>query len=67
MGARAVNIAAASAYAERHALEALLVQRDGETLYERYADGFDAHTAHALYSGTKSFWGKKVSWIWTNR
>jgi len=52
-----VNLEAATAYAERHGLEALLVRRDGETLFERYGDGFDADKPHALYSGTKSFWG----------
>ncbi len=51
------NYAAAAAYAERHALQALLVARDGETVFERFAGGFDASTPHALYSGTKSFWG----------
>jgi CubicO group peptidase (beta-lactamase class C family) len=52
-----VSLEAAAAYAERHGLEALLVRRDGETLYERYGAGFDANKPHALYSGTKSFWG----------
>lgn len=52
-----MNLEAAAAYAERHGLEALLVQRDGETQFERYGDGFDANKPHALYSGTKSFWG----------
>jgi CubicO group peptidase (beta-lactamase class C family) len=52
-----VNFAAAVAYAERHGLEALLAVREDETLFERYAPGFDAETPHALYSGTKSFWG----------
>lgn len=53
----AVNLEAAAAYAERHGLEALLVERDAEVLLERYDNGFDAASAHALYSGTKSFWG----------
>jgi CubicO group peptidase (beta-lactamase class C family) len=52
-----VNPEAAAAYAERHALEALRVEREGEALFERYANGFAATAAHALYSGTKSFWG----------
>lgn len=52
-----MNFEAAAAYAERHGLEALLVQREGVTLFERYAAGFDANKPHALYSGTKSFWG----------
>ncbi len=52
-----MNFVAAADYAERHALEAMLAVRDGETLFERYAPGFEATTPHALYSGTKSFWG----------
>jgi CubicO group peptidase (beta-lactamase class C family) len=52
-----VNVDAAAAYAERHALHALVVQRGGEIVFERYAGGYDADKPHALYSGTKSFWG----------
>ncbi len=52
-----MNVDAAAAYAERHALHALLVQRGGEIVFERYAGGYDADKPHALYSGTKSFWG----------
>lgn len=52
-----MNPDAAAAYAERHALHALLVQRGGEIVFERYAGGYDAAKPHALYSGTKSFWG----------
>ncbi len=35
----------------------LIIARDGAIVHEEYADGFDARTPHALYSGTKSFWG----------
>jgi CubicO group peptidase (beta-lactamase class C family) len=35
----------------------LVVARGGEIVFERFADGFTADTPHALYSGTKSFWG----------
>lgn len=52
-----MNADAAVAYAERHALHALLVQRGDEIVLERYAGGYDADKPHALYSGTKSFWG----------
>lgn len=52
-----MNVEAAAAYAERHALHALLVQRGGDVVFERYAGGYDADKPHALYSGTKSFWG----------
>ncbi len=48
---------AALAYAERHTLHALLIEVDGAVVLERYANGYDAAKPHALYSGTKSFWG----------
>jgi len=38
-------------------LQALLVQQGAATVFESYVAGFDAATPHALYSGTKSFWG----------
>ncbi len=52
-----MDIDAASAYAERHEMHALLVQRGDELLLERYANGYSAEKPHWLYSGTKSFWG----------
>jgi CubicO group peptidase (beta-lactamase class C family) len=52
-----LNFEAAADYAGRHSLEAMVVERDGEIVFERYATGFDRETPHALYSGTKSFWG----------
>lgn len=52
-----MDFLAAAEYAERHALHALLVAQDGEAVFERFADGYDGGTPHALYSGTKSFWG----------
>ena len=52
-----MDLEAALAYAERHTLHALLVVRDGTVACERYAGGYDAESPHALYSGTKSFWG----------
>ena len=52
-----MNAEAAAAYAERHELHALVVQRGGEIVFERYGGGYDAGKPHALYSGTKSFWG----------
>ena len=48
---------AALAYAERHTLHALLIEAGGTTVLETYAGGYDAAKPHALYSGTKSFWG----------
>jgi CubicO group peptidase (beta-lactamase class C family) len=47
----------AAAYSARHQEQALLVERDGVLAVERYGAGFAADKAHALYSGTKSFWG----------
>lgn len=47
----------ALAYAEKHALQALVVQHGADVVLERYANGFDERSSHALYSGTKSFWG----------
>ena len=44
-------------YARKYDLQALLLMRDGETLAEEYGGGYDADKPHALYSGTKSFWG----------
>ena len=44
-------------YARRHALHALLVMRGGGLVDELYDGGHDASMPHALYSGTKSFWG----------
>jgi CubicO group peptidase (beta-lactamase class C family) len=52
-----INVIAAQAYAERHGLHALVVQHGDEILAEAYAAGYDATKPHALYSGTKSFWG----------
>jgi CubicO group peptidase (beta-lactamase class C family) len=52
-----IDLEAAAAYAERHGLHALLVQRADEIVFERYGGGYDAEKTHALYSGTKSFWG----------
>jgi CubicO group peptidase (beta-lactamase class C family) len=52
-----VNLIAAQAYADRHGPHALLVERDGEIVVEAYAGGYDPAKPHALYSGTKSFWG----------
>jgi CubicO group peptidase (beta-lactamase class C family) len=37
--------------------QALVVSRAGAVIHESYAGAFDASTPHALYSGTKSFWG----------
>jgi len=48
---------AASAYVRSHGLHALLLMRGDDVTAQEYGDGYDAQTPHALYSGTKSFWG----------
>ncbi len=52
-----MDLEAAAAYAERHAPHALVVRRGARVVFERYAAGHDAEKPHALYSGTKAFWG----------
>ena len=47
----------AVAYHERHKPQALVISRRGNVEVEVYGGGFDAGKPHALYSGTKSFWG----------
>jgi CubicO group peptidase (beta-lactamase class C family) len=53
----ALDFEAAATLAGRRGMQALLAVRDGETVFERYVAPFTADTPHALYSGTKSFWG----------
>ncbi len=52
-----LNFDAAAAYARKHTLHALIVATSNETLFETYESGHRADAPHALYSGTKSFWG----------
>ena len=52
-----MDLESAAAYAERHTLHALVVHEGDRIVFERYAGGYDAEKPHALYSGTKSFWG----------
>lgn len=47
----------ALAYHQRHKGQALIIRRNGKTQVEAYDGGFTADSPHALYSGTKSFWG----------
>jgi CubicO group peptidase (beta-lactamase class C family) len=54
---RKIHVESAVEYARKHALHALVVARDGRVVVEEYGEGHDASTPHALYSGTKSFWG----------
>ncbi|GAC1389154.1 MAG: hypothetical protein NVSMB31_04710 [Vulcanimicrobiaceae bacterium] len=53
----ASSLQSAVEYARKYEVHALLIQRDGKTLHEEYAGGYDAARPHAIYSGTKSFWG----------
>ena len=48
---------AAADYSEKRGGLSMLVSKDGQTVFEKYADGTTAETAHELMSGTKSFWG----------
>jgi CubicO group peptidase (beta-lactamase class C family) len=48
---------AAYEYAERQGLHAFVVTRGGSLVCARYGDGYTGAKPHALYSGTKSFWG----------
>jgi CubicO group peptidase (beta-lactamase class C family) len=52
-----VDIDAALEYVRKHALEAFVVARGGEVVAQEYAGTFGPQSPHALYSGTKSFWG----------
>src|SRR5581483_3632799 len=52
-----ISVEAALAYAQKHGLEAVGVTQNGKSIVERYDNGFRAESVHALYSGTKSFWG----------
>jgi CubicO group peptidase (beta-lactamase class C family) len=47
----------AAAYSEQHSGRALLVLKEGEIVFERYANGWSAGRPHPLASGTKSFVG----------
>jgi CubicO group peptidase (beta-lactamase class C family) len=44
-------------YVRKHALHALVLAQDGRIVDEAYDEGYDGSKPHALYSGTKSFWG----------
>ncbi len=52
-----MDIAAALEYAQRHALEAFVASSGDERPTQEYSGGFGPERPHALYSGTKSFWG----------
>lgn len=55
-----MNLEAALAYSRKHAGEACMVECAGELAAEDYANACTADSPHALYSGTKSFWGVVV-------
>ena len=47
----------AAAYHARFKPQALLIALQGRTVHESFGGGFDGEQPHALFSGTKSFWG----------
>ena len=47
----------AADYSAQHSGRALLIQRDGRVIFERYDNGWAANRPHPLASGTKSFTG----------
>jgi CubicO group peptidase (beta-lactamase class C family) len=49
--------ASALEYARKHALHALVVAQGDEIIAQTYDHGYEPTKPHALYSGTKSFWG----------
>ncbi len=57
MRSRGVVPESALEYHARHRPAALIVQRQGEVIVERYDAAMAPDKAHPLYSGTKSFWG----------
>lgn len=52
-----LDIDSALAYAQRHGLHALVVSRNGRLAFECYGETYASDRTHAIYSGTKSFWG----------
>jgi CubicO group peptidase (beta-lactamase class C family) len=36
--------------------DAVIIAKDGKILHEKYANGFDAHKSHLLWSASKSLW-----------
>ncbi|MBV8081982.1 MAG: beta-lactamase family protein [Candidatus Eremiobacteraeota bacterium] len=47
----------AAQYSDRQQSHALAISQSGSIVFERYAEGYSREKPHALYSGTKSFWG----------
>ncbi len=52
-----MNLEAALNYHGKHGPQALLIRQGNTTTLEQYDRGFAAQMPHALFSGTKSFWG----------
>lgn len=52
-----MDVEDAASYHARHKPQALVVLQNGKRVFERYDGEFSAGKPHALYSGTKSFWG----------
>ncbi|MCU0688378.1 MAG: serine hydrolase, partial [Phycisphaerales bacterium] len=51
------RFARAADYSKQHVGHAVLIQRAGSIIFERYEDGWTGDRAHPLASGTKSFTG----------
>jgi CubicO group peptidase (beta-lactamase class C family) len=54
---QAVHFARAAVYSAEHSGRAVLIQRDGRVVFERYDNGWSTNLPHPLASGTKSFTG----------
>ncbi len=52
-----MDVGAALTYARKHALQAVVVSRNGDVIAREFDNGFAPDAAHPLFSGTKSFWG----------
>jgi|HubBroStandDraft_5_1064220.scaffolds.fasta_scaffold17602_2 CubicO group peptidase (beta-lactamase class C family) len=52
-----IDASAAVTYAASRGAEALVIARNDTIVEAWFAEGWSADRAHALYSGTKSFWG----------
>ncbi len=63
----ALDALAALGYARSRGLHALVVACGDEVLAQEYAGGFSRDAPHAIYSGTKSFWGVAALYACTDR
>jgi CubicO group peptidase (beta-lactamase class C family) len=52
-----VNVGTALDYARKHDLHALIIASGDGMIERQFGEGWNGRKPHALYSGTKSFWG----------